>query len=58
MAIRIRKSGLTGWCYKVLEPGYVEPGDELAVMAELDHLPESWRGYARRRLQGKASSSA
>lgn len=80
MAIRVQKSGLTGWYYRVLESGYVEPGDELrpldrispewtiqrlwrvlyidtmnrdelAAMIELDHLPESWRGYARKRLQ-------
>lgn len=80
MAIRVQKSGLTGWYYRVLEPGHVEPGDELqpldrlspqwtlqrlwrilyvdtmnrdelAAMAELDHLPESWRGHARKRLQ-------
>lgn len=79
MAVRVQKSGKTGWYYRVLEPGYVEPGDELrpldrispewtierlwrvlyvdtlnhdelAAMVELDHLPESWKGYARRRL--------
>lgn len=80
MAARVQKSGMTGWYYRVLEPGQVEPGDglhlldrlspdwtirrlwrvlyvdmmnrdELAAMAELDHLPENWRGHARRRLQ-------
>lgn len=80
MAAQVQKSGLTGWYYRVLEPGHVEPGaelvlldrlspdwtirrlwralyvdamnlDELAAMAELAHLPEGWRGYARRRLE-------
>lgn len=80
MAIRVQKSGLTGWYYRVLESGYVESSDELQLqdrispewtiqrlwrvlyvdtmnrdelvaMVELDHLPESWRGHARKRLQ-------
>ncbi|RIV85480.1 MOSC domain-containing protein [Aurantiacibacter xanthus] len=79
MAIQVQKSGLTGWYYRVLETGHVEPGDglelvdrlspewtiqrlwrvlyidtmnhdELAAMVDLEHLPEGWRGYARKRL--------
>ncbi|MBC8719561.1 MOSC domain-containing protein [Brucella sp. TWI559] len=80
MAVRVQKSGMTGWYYRVLETGYVELGDELhlidrispewtiqrlwrvlyvdtmnrdelAAMIGLDHLPESWRNYAHKRLQ-------
>jgi MOSC domain-containing protein YiiM len=80
MAAQVQKSGMTGWYYRVLEPGYVQAGnalvlqdrispewtierlwrvlyvdtmnrDELAAMIELAHLPESWRNYARKRLQ-------
>ena len=79
MARRVQESGRTGWYYRVLEQGFVEPGDdlvlvdrltpdwtierlwrvlyvdvlnreELSAMAALAHLPESWRGYADRRL--------
>lgn len=80
MAMRLQKTGRTGWYYRVLEEGSVAPGDELrlvdrrspewslrrlwrtlyvdtlnpdelAAMAALAHLPESWRRHAERRLE-------
>lgn len=79
MARRVQTTGRSGWYYRVLEEGYVEPGDELilidrispdwtlqrisnllyvdtrnydelAAMAALPHLPESWQTLANRRL--------
>lgn len=79
MALRVQKSGRTGWYYRVIEAGAVRPGDvlelidrpspqwtltrawrllyvepldreELAALAALAHLPDSWRGLAERRL--------
>ncbi|ODT22673.1 MAG: molybdenum cofactor sulfurase [Kaistia sp. SCN 65-12] len=79
MALRVQRTGLTGWYYRVIETGHIERGDELrlvdrlspewtlrrlwralyvdtmnldelAGMCELAHLPESWRGYATKRL--------
>lgn len=79
MALRVQRTGLTGWYYRVIEPGRIAAGDalclvdrlspewtirrlwralyvdtlnfdELAAMGALAHLPESWRGYATRRL--------
>jgi MOSC domain-containing protein YiiM len=79
MAVRVQRTGLTGWYYRVIETGHIEKGDELrlidrlspdwtlrriwrtlyvdtmnidelAAMSELAHLPEGWRGYAKRRL--------
>lgn len=32
MALRVQKSGRTGWYYRVLEPGFVETGDELRLI--------------------------
>ncbi|ODT66795.1 MAG: hypothetical protein ABS75_24690 [Pelagibacterium sp. SCN 63-23] len=80
MALRVQRTGFTGWYYRVLEPGHVEAGnglelverispewtlrrlwrllyvdtlnfDELAAMAALEHLPDSWRRHAARRLE-------
>jgi MOSC domain-containing protein YiiM len=31
MAYRVQKTGRTGWYYRVLEPGVVTPGDEIAL---------------------------
>jgi MOSC domain-containing protein YiiM len=31
MAIEMQKSGRTGWYYRVIEPGMVAPGDEIAL---------------------------
>ncbi|MEO0913788.1 MAG: MOSC domain-containing protein, partial [Pseudomonadota bacterium] len=31
MALRVQRSGRTGWYYRVLEPGVVEPGDILRL---------------------------
>lgn len=82
MALRVQKSGRTGWYYRVVEDGVVAPGDEmvlldrrspewtierlwrtlyvdtldrdeLAAMAALSHLPDSWRGLAERRLASR-----
>ena len=79
MARRVQNSGRTGWYYRVLEPGFVAPDDELqlverrspawtirrlwhtlyvdvlnrdelAAMAALSNLPDSWRRHAQRRL--------
>ncbi len=33
MALRVQRSGRTGWYYRVLEPGTVQAGDELQLMA-------------------------
>ncbi|MCA1300539.1 MOSC domain-containing protein [Stappia indica] len=86
MALRVQKSGRTGWYYRVLEEGTVEAGasftlvdrrspdwtlhrlwhtlyvdtlnfDELAAMAALEHLPDGWRRYARRRLENRRVES-
>ncbi len=83
MALRLQKTGRTGWYYRILEEGLVEPGDglrlldrltpdwplgrlwrllyvdvlareELAAMAALPRLPESWRRLAERRLATNA----
>ncbi|PWJ82341.1 MOSC domain-containing protein YiiM [Pseudaminobacter salicylatoxidans] len=80
MALLVQRTGLTGWYYRVIEEGFIEVGDalaledrvspewtirrawrtlyvdtmnlgELAEMASLAHLPDSWRGYARKRLE-------
>lgn len=80
MAMRVQRTGLTGWYYRVLQEGHIGAGDafvlvdrispdwtidrarrvlyvdtmnldELREMAALAHLPESWRKYARRRLE-------
>lgn len=80
MAWRVQNTRRTGWYYRVLQEGYVEPGDrlvlvdrilpnwplarlsktlfsdtlnrdELAEMASLAILPESWRDLANRRLE-------
>lgn len=82
MAMRVQKTGRTGWYYRILEEGYVEAGDpitlidrlspewtlhrmwhllfvdtlnydELASMAKLSHLAESWKHYAVRRLENR-----
>lgn len=79
MALRVQRSGWTGWYYRVLEEGFVAVGDSLvlvdrlspgwtierlrrvlyvdtldrdplAAIAALEHLPESWRKLAARRL--------
>lgn len=31
MAYRVQKTGRTGWYYRVIEPGVVTPGDEIAL---------------------------
>ncbi len=80
MALRVQRSGRTGWYYRVLEEGFAQEGDalalverpcpdwplsrlstllyhdksnreELAGMAALPQLAESWRGLAQRRLE-------
>lgn len=82
MAIRVQKTGRTGWYYRVIEEGMVSEGDtmrlverlspewtlhrlwhvlytdmlnydELAQIAEISHLAESWKGYAIRRLENR-----
>lgn len=82
MAVRVQKTGRTGWYYRVLEEGHVEAGDsltlvdrpspewtlhrvwhllyvdtlnydELALMAGLSHLADSWKRYAVRRLENR-----
>ncbi|KXO73273.1 MOSC domain-containing protein [Brucella anthropi] len=82
MAVRVQKTGRTGWYYRVLEEGHVETGDtmilidrpspdwtlhrvwhllyvdtlnydELAVMADLSYLADSWKRYAVRRLENR-----
>jgi MOSC domain-containing protein YiiM len=79
MALRVQTSGRTGWYYRVMEEGWVEPGAmleridrtapewtiarlchtfygdplnraELAELATLEQLSETWRHYAVRRL--------
>ncbi len=32
MAFRVQRSGLTGWYYRVLEPGFVTSGDAMALV--------------------------
>lgn len=39
MAIKVQASGMTGWYYRVLEPGFVEPEDELALV---DRITPEW----------------
>jgi MOSC domain-containing protein YiiM len=39
MARRVQDSGRTGWYYRVLEPGYVEAGDQLMLV---DRLSPAW----------------
>nr|WP_273727732.1 MOSC domain-containing protein [Brucella gallinifaecis] len=39
MAVRVQKSGMTGWYYRVLETGYVELGDELHL---IDRISPEW----------------
>ncbi len=79
MAVRVQTSGRTGWYYRVMEEGWVEPGAmleridrpapewtiarlchafyadplnkaELAALADLKLLAETWRRYAAGRL--------
>ncbi|WP_251863851.1 MOSC domain-containing protein [Achromobacter sp. Marseille-Q4962] len=33
MSARVQASGMTGWYYRVLEPGWLSPGDTLALQA-------------------------
>ncbi|MBK1697110.1 MOSC domain-containing protein [Rhodovibrio salinarum] len=83
MALRVQRSGRTGWYYRVLEAGYVQAGDslqlvdrrapewtlhrlwrafyvdklngdELAGIAALGRLSESWRHLAERRLVNRS----
>lgn len=86
MAMRVQRSGRSGWYYRVLDEGSVEPGDtlrlierphpewplaraisvlykrtlafdELAELAAVPTLAESWRRLMQRRLQtGKVES--
>lgn len=82
MAIRVQKTGRSGWYYRILEEGIAETGDamvlvdrlspewtlhrlwhllyvdtlnyeELALMAEINHLADGWRKYALRRLKNR-----
>ncbi|CEJ11639.1 6-N-hydroxylaminopurine resistance protein [bacterium YEK0313] len=39
MARRVQESGRTGWYYRVLEEGFVEPGDALTL---IDRLTPEW----------------
>ncbi|PNG28045.1 MOSC domain-containing protein [Methylocella silvestris] len=39
MAMRVQKSGRTGWYYRVLEDGFVAPGDELRL---IDRRSPDW----------------
>ncbi|ACK52603.1 MOSC domain containing protein [Methylocella silvestris BL2] len=39
MAMRVQKSGRTGWYYRVLEEGFVAPGDELRL---IDRRSPDW----------------
>lgn len=80
MAMRVQRSGRSGWYYRVLEEGSIEPGDtlclierphpewplaraisvlyqrtlafdELATLAAIPTLAESWRRLMQRRLE-------
>ncbi|MEW6642533.1 MAG: MOSC domain-containing protein [Pseudomonadota bacterium] len=86
MAYRVQSTGRTGWYYRVLEPGAIEPGaaitladrpqpdwplsrictllyhrttafDELAALAELPELADSWRTLAARRVKSRTVES-
>ncbi|KAB2684377.1 MOSC domain-containing protein [Brucella tritici] len=39
MALRVQQTGLTGWYYRVLEPGYIAEGDQLEL---LDRVSPDW----------------
>jgi MOSC domain-containing protein YiiM len=39
MAVQVQKTGMTGWYYRVLEPGTIEAGDELVLV---DRLAPEW----------------
>lgn len=39
MALRVQRTGLTGWYYRVIETGYIETGDELRLV---DRLSPGW----------------
>lgn len=39
MALRVQRTGMTGWYYRVLEAGYIEPGDSLQL---IDRLSPEW----------------
>ena len=39
MALRVQRTGQTGWYYRVLEEGYVEPGD---IMKRVDRTTPEW----------------
>lgn len=47
MARRVQDSGRTGWYYRVLEPGFVAPGDELRL---LDRRSPDWTVDRLRRV--------
>lgn len=40
MAARFQKSGRTGWYYRVLQEGFIQPGDPIAL---LERLQPGWR---------------
>ncbi|MEJ5022979.1 MOSC domain-containing protein [Ochrobactrum vermis] len=39
MALRVQRTGLTGWYYRVIETGYIEEGNELCIV---DRLSPEW----------------
>ncbi|MBU2232899.1 MAG: MOSC domain-containing protein [Alphaproteobacteria bacterium] len=39
MALRVQRTGLTGWYYRVIETGYIEKGNELCLV---DRLSPEW----------------
>ncbi|MEN2556160.1 MOSC domain-containing protein, partial [Acinetobacter baumannii] len=39
MSMRVQKTGRTGWYYRVLQSGYVAPGDTLAL---IDRTSPEW----------------
>ena len=42
MAFRIQETGRTGWYYRVLESGRIQPGDEMVL---IQRLHEQWTVY-------------
>ena len=39
MALRVQRTGFTGWYYRVIEQGFIDAGDELLIV---DRLSPDW----------------